>query len=271
MGQTYSKQWVGASSTVVTFLCVYSIIFRFTYKRLMKSTRFTPNECKIISSTAISMLNASLCIMGGIGSLFYDQYWKRINEESEPGVSFYAWSAFTGYSIIDSMVEIILHLAYKKNPQFTIPLDWGIIMHHILGLSPLAIQIPKPVYYWFVLSLWLLFEVSTIFLNFQKLGKYFSTSKRFRKYNKFLFLLSWFLVRLPIIIITWWRIIYYFKKFFDISFVRACIVFVTFLLFTLLNIAWTATIVKKIIAYVSNTEKQGYVHATTIQLGTSRN
>eukprot|EP01084_Bolivina_argentea_P272617 464222_1 len=267
MANAYSKEWFLASIVAAGSLVSYSAIFRIIYQRSV--SQLSPQESKIISSCIISTIHAIVCSLCGIIGVFYHKYWKTINEENEPGIPFYIFSQVAGYMIADAFAEIIIYLQYKNHAKFNFKLDWKIIVHHIVALLPLLLQIPKPVYYWFVISLFPLMEISTIFLNVQQMGKYFKFSKMVRKYSKLAFISTWFIVRVPIFVVIWWRIIYYFKKYFALSFARGIALFGGFTVLTILNTSWTATIIKKVINYFNNTETAKYIHASVVQLGSS--
>eukprot|EP01084_Bolivina_argentea_P079967 144912_1 len=254
---------------------LYAIIFIFVFTKLTAKglMDFSPKDAKTIGSSVISLINAIICSFGGVFALFYHMYWKSVNTKNEPGVTFYGVAAFSAYFFIDTIIEILLYLYFKNNKKLKIPLDVTIIAHHILSLFPLAIEIPKPVYYWFYISLIMMLESSTIFLNLQIFGKHFdgTVAKKLRKYSKLGFVLSWFVVRVPVFVLIWWKIISQFNKFISISFVRSCIGLIAFAVLTLLNGGWTVVIIQKIIGYLNKTETKKNIHASHIQFGSSQN
>eukprot|EP01084_Bolivina_argentea_P231433 390304_1 len=157
----------------------------------------------------MSTINAIIATFVSLFGLFHNDYFKKLylnlNGTNHPGIPFYVYAQMSGYMIIDSLTETILYCWYKNSQRFRFKYDWGSMLHHILVLATCFTFIPHPIYYWFMISLWPIIEMSTIFLNINKLARYYDFLKPWKPLSMTCFLFTWFCVRIPIICISIWR------------------------------------------------------------------
>eukprot|EP01084_Bolivina_argentea_P320739 556558_1 len=250
MTNAYSKEWSIFTSSFGVWCIFHSLAYILIFKKLRntkKQNALSAEKCKIVCGTVLSMVNAIILVFTAMFDLFYyrKNLWTKMYEETEPGILFYSLSQMLAYMIIDSIGEIGLYLYYRNSESAFKNFDYTIIIHHIISVLSFAIHIPKPVFYWFIGSILSMVEISTIFLNLINFGTYFKTSKTIKKYSKFGFLLAWFLIRTPAILVAWWSVIFHWKKFFGVSLWRACILFVILVSLSILHSVWTIKITKK--------------------------
>ena len=92
------------------------------------------------------------------------------------------------------MAHLIL---FCKFDEKTIPRRWDIVIHHLFAFFGwLIIEFPYPIYLWTPVMLSMMMEISTTWLNLQWFGKFYK-HKRLEKYSQYLFVLFWFIGRVP--------------------------------------------------------------------------
>eukprot|EP01084_Bolivina_argentea_P033302 61618_1 len=112
---------------------------------------------------------------------------------------------FAAYMIVD----MILHLYfYCKYPAKLVRRRYDTLIHHLCAALPLFLfEIPDPLYAWAPINCIIGIEISTIFLNLQWFLRYFEHTAHI-KWSKIAFLLTWFMIRVPVISYSGWWLIY---------------------------------------------------------------
>merc|ERR1711971_132271 len=105
---------------------------------------------------------------------------------------------------------------YKKS----IHTRYDIILHHLYVILSMFVALwPKAIYMWTMWPLYLATEISTPFLNMQWFAKHLKW-KKLRKISQIGFLITWFTVRLPIVVYLMYALIKDSKRIIEASIVR---------------------------------------------------
>eukprot|EP01084_Bolivina_argentea_P140694 247292_1 len=251
MGNFQSKQsqdlWrtylieIGAGT--MSYALLYCYIVWKSYKKGL-----SPKDCLSLTTNIGSTVNG---VFGTVASLwfFIDKKWKE-PVTGNPGSTGHIMSFITSYFVADMALPILFYLKYSSQ---IVPRRYSVIFHHIImGSMMFLINYPEPYYGWIILAICpTLGELSTVFLNAQWFGKFFKCQK-LAKYAKIGFVISWFIVRIPLFLFVLWWLIYYWKRIWQEMPLRVAIVSVAVTVgLLLLNIPWTIIIILKIIKATS--------------------
>jgi len=178
--------------------CIGSaVIYWAIFWKLFKKSELigkTPKDCLSIATNTISTIH-SLLSLPALFDFFYHQRWNAPLID-EPGLSGHIWAIGNGYLISDLFAHFACFMFYDKS---IIPRRWDSIAHHIISLGYWFIcQWPTFKNAWAIFSSMYAIELSTIFLNTQWFGKHFKM-KKLEKVSKILFVITWFLVRVPVL------------------------------------------------------------------------
>eukprot|EP01084_Bolivina_argentea_P099262 178432_1 len=256
MGNEQSKYVSTFSAELGISTIVYNVIFWTIFAYFQQKLKKPPKDCLNLATNSISTLNATICLFGLYDFLKFTRWGKVVDE---PKLAGHLWAIFMGYFTADLFAHIICFMNYNQN---IVPRRWDVIVHHILALGAwFGIMWPKFTWGWAFFSIALCMELPTIFLNLQWFGKYFKL-KKLENVSKILFLLTWFLVRMPIVIYGFYWFIKYWKqikkewplRIFIYSVVNA-------ITMTPLQIAWSVFLLKNL----WNTVKKSRIDTNSIQ------
>eukprot|EP01084_Bolivina_argentea_P303686 524373_1 len=191
MENVYSKHWMKWSAHHIVGIQFYAALFFYTFNKAKNksNTTFIPSEALHHSTNIISTINATLCVLSFIITLFRKEFTKNIIcEPNQSGFYGHAW--MSAYFFSDALCHYLIARRYGKKY-----LRMDIIWHHVFGYLVFAlVAIPRPIYGWYGLHIELFGELSTIFLNLIYFAKHYHWNKNI---FQFLFIISWFSVRLP--------------------------------------------------------------------------
>eukprot|EP01083_Nonionella_stella_P126600 383263_1 len=194
----YSQFWSDSVIFHIISTCVYLSIFwsSYLYHYELKAT---PKNCLLVSTNVISIVHSFISVSGASIAFFYDELYKIENMViSEPGLLAYVWVVWMSYMLADLISQHILYFYYDTK---TIKRRYDIIAHHVVSYALCPIMnIPLPIYGWFILLWPPMTETSSIFLNLQWFGKYYEWSASKQQCVKTWFYITWFTIRLPAII-----------------------------------------------------------------------
>ena len=179
--------------SIVFYSLLYLHAFRRQRSRSTSALPYTPLNCSKYASCVLSTINAIILSVGGPTAVYYHRY---LNDPlyGTPGIAFYVHATFLGYLTVDAVAIIIVHCTYRLKA-----LMWDVILHHLLFIiCCLWQQIPLPHYAWITACAAYIMEVSTIFLNGNFMAKWYKCSESVIFRFKLGFLISWFLVRVPV-------------------------------------------------------------------------
>eukprot|EP01084_Bolivina_argentea_P038653 71485_1 len=266
MGNVLSKQWISGLSSYGLGLCVYSAVYAISFLRRMKMHGNTRKDSMEFASSVISIINALFVTITAAFFMLYHKYWDT-PVRCQPGLYFEACLFSNSYFTVDGLADILIW-TINKNTKHKFKLRIDVVLHHIFAhlFIPL-LEIPNPVYFWFLLSMASFIEISTIFLNIQFFAKFLNLSKKFKAISKFGFVLSWFMCRLPASIAMIWWLVHYFTNIKSLPLIKSVSVSILVILNGIVQGLWSIQIIKKIIQYLMHTETGEVIHGDMIQLG----
>eukprot|EP01084_Bolivina_argentea_P154242 268908_1 len=242
MGNQHSKElWkmysieIGVETTL--FMSLYGYLIKQTFKR-----QLTPKQCLYFTTNVGSTINALISTALSI-FFFIDKRWEQ--PTVGPGkITAHLWCMMTSYFISDALLFIAFYCKYSSA---TVPRRWLILLHQLISLSPMfLLGIPDPIYCWNPLSILPLTELSTIFLNMQWFFKHYK-QKNYQSIAEKAFFVTWFIVRIPVLIYCdYWLIKYWNQSFSKAPFALAAYLSFTMIILSLLQYIWTFIIVKRI-------------------------
>eukprot|EP01084_Bolivina_argentea_P159006 276947_1 len=261
MGNQQSKLMCMFGGEYIASTIIYHVIFWKLFTHFQKVKNKPPKDCLNIATNTISTINSIISCLA-----FYDffvyQRWKKPTID-DPLLAGHIWAFGSGYFTADLIAHIVCFMAYNSKK---IPRRWDVLLHHIILVNWWFIGVwPKFIYGWNVYSIFYGVEMSTIFLNLQWFGKYFE-NKKLENMSKKLFILTWYLVRVPIIIYCiYWFFKYWDKINNDMPLAAKIYLFVGLIFLTPLQFIWSVLIIWK--AFVSNTAKPPpSLHGVSIDL-----
>eukprot|EP01084_Bolivina_argentea_P071393 129829_1 len=246
MTNAQSKEyWTMYSSEIFVGTVLYGLLY-FCIGWKARKHNLLPNDCLQFSSNVGSTINAILVVLFSI-FWFIHKRWKE-KVVSNPRMNGHQWCFLTSYMIADALLLLLHYLRYPAN---VISRRYMLILHHIVaGGMMFLVEYPNPFYCWNATSIVLIGELSTIFLNLQWFAMYFG-NKTLKKYFQVMFVISWFLVRLPAIGYLFWYMVHFRDRILNEAPIRVAIsTFTLISLITAIQIPWTAVIILKIIKHV---------------------
>eukprot|EP01083_Nonionella_stella_P136017 413733_1 len=244
MGNSYSKNYKWAATEVGIGTASYSFIFWKLFRKY-REAGIAPNDCLSIATNTISSIN---CLIGlaAFATFFTDKRWENPIID-DPKLAGHLVPLVWTYMLVDVVAHFICYALFNKQD---IPRRPDIIIHHFISLIvyPLML-IPKPIYYWFLYTLLLGVETSTVFLNLQWFAKHFKWKKKIRGFMKFCFLMTWYGVRMPIIVVSIWWMIKYWKDILETPKYKAMGIITLNTIHVILQVVWSIVLFVKVIAY----------------------
>eukprot|EP01083_Nonionella_stella_P007169 20717_1 len=242
MGNEYSTllYTFGAEFCVssAAYHLVFWKLFRY-YKRKLKD----PKSCLLLSTNTISTINAVIIPIPGLIDFVIYKRWERPTID-EPKIAGHIWAVCMGYLNADLIGHLLCFMRHNKHE---IPRRWDTIIHHIILLSFwIGVEFPKPIYVWNIFALFPAWEITTIFLNLQWLGKHFK-HKKLERISQLLFVALWFPVRVGITVYCLYCLVKYWKKIRKDLPPRQSTTLVTCLIpFCMLQLIWTVLLIRKV-------------------------
>lgn len=248
MGTAYSKHWIEPTYVFCASSFLYNIIYAIAYKRNITLPPFNRLE---FASTVISNINV-LCLLFGVPvALYYERLWEVpvITDGRSIKKTLNVWTVFTTYFIVDMSWELVLW-AIHRNTDNAFKLRKAILAHHVFAGSLLFLmQVPDPKYFWWPFMVFSIMEGSTFFLNLQYFVKFYGLSKRHRALSKLLFVISWFVLRVPSALYGLWWLIHYWRRIMDASLIKGSLVAFIMIFNGLMQGTWSLLLIKHVIAY----------------------
>ena len=219
----------------------------------------TPDDCMTTSSKTLSTIH-SILMLTSFFDFFYYQRWESPLID-EPGLSGHIWSIASSYFVADTIAHLLCFVSYSKS---IIPRKWDKIYHHLLAILWWFIcQWPTFKNGWSFFSPIYAAEISTIFLNLYWFGKNgIYKHKKLEKIFQMLFVILWFLVRVPIMIYSLkWLFNNWNTMKDNPEFPKRAMVYIVITLFLMmpLQLIWTAMIVRKIMQKMGHNKGNGKV------------
>eukprot|EP01084_Bolivina_argentea_P246269 412180_1 len=279
MGNVLSKRWSVWISEYILTTIVYFVAFRKCFVSVSKNKQSSNESIQNaldFATNFISTINAIICVVLGNSTWFYKMWRDHAVKDIGFRAPFHAQAFLLSYLTADLVSLSIGYLKYKKH----VKIRWDTLLHHICGILPfILLEIPEPKYYWVFLSQYPgFFEITTIFLNLTWFSKYLNWSKKVRRVLKFCFVVGWFSVRVPLIVIL---LLYTINIWKDIESqypkrIKYTII-VLWIVMGGLQAGWTVALIYKVVQYFINLVYYKYysapgpgVHGQQIQLSSMR-
>lgn len=216
-----------------------------------KKSGHSPDHCMTASSKTLSTIH-SIVMLTSFFDFFYYQRWKSPLID-EPGLSGHIWAIASSYFVSDTIAHLVCFSTYHKS---IIHRKWEKIYHHSLAILWWFIcQWPTFKNAWSFFSPIYCGEISTIFLNLYWFGKNgIYKHKKLEKIFQLIFVILWFIVRIPIMIycLKWLFINWNLMRDNPEFPLRAMIYIVmTSFLMLPLQLTWTALIIRKVLQKIS--------------------
>ena len=203
---------------------------------------YSAENCAKYASCVLSMVNCCIVAPAGPIATVYHQYWED-PLYGTPGIAFDISAVFAAYLVVDMMAGIVVHFRYNFKSIL-----WDVILHHLFFIiALLAMEYPDPAYFWIIVCALYSMEISTIFLNGQFMAKWYKLSESVIFRFKMGFLISWFVVRVPVsfVIIPGYLYLHWDRMWEEIPF-RNCVVYmVEAASNAIMQSIWTVLIVRK--------------------------